>query len=191
MMKKKISLLLLIVLSLFIFTGCDDNDENVIISNNEKVDVSKMEHQHCTRAANAGEEIKVNLDYDIYYKGENLLLLKSVEQVVSSESSNLDLYEDAYNSIKKNYDGLDYYDQIVERSNDTVSNTIIINYEKINTKALLDIEGEDENIIENGKAKVDKWLELGKKFGLVCDKTSNELDEDLENMEVEEDAETV
>ena len=34
---------------------------------------------------------------------------------------------------------------------------------------LLEIEGEEDNIIENGKAKVEKWLTLAKKFGTECE----------------------
>ena len=183
-MKKKISLLLLIVLSLFIIVGCDnEDDENLIVSNNEKVDVSEMEHQHCTRAANAGEGIEVRLDYDIYYKGDSLLLLKSVEKVITDDKTSLDTYENAYNSIKKYYEGLDYYDHKVVRNSNSVTNSITINYEKIDIDALVAIEGEEDNIIEDGVAKVSKWRELGKKFGVVCNKNSDELEDDLEKME--------
>ena len=192
---KRISLLLIVfILSVFIVTGCEKDNENIIISNNEKVDVSKMEHKHCTRAANAGSNIEVNLDYDVYYKGEDILLLKSVEQVVTNDRDSLDSYEDAYNSIKAHYSGLEYYDQDVERTSSSVTNTIVINYEKINVKALLDIEGEEDNIIENGKAKLDKWMELGKKFGIICGKSSSEIidsDEEEETTDEEETTESM
>ena len=38
-----------------------------------------------------------------------------------------------------------------------------------NIKQLLDIEGEEDNIIQDGEAKVDLWLELAKKFGTKCE----------------------
>ena len=44
---------------------------------------------------------------------------------------------------------------------------------------LLAIEGEEDNIIEDGKAKVDKWLTLAKKFGTKC----TVVEDDKENSE--------
>ena len=170
---KKIIIMLVMFISIFMLTGCDGDNET-IVSNGKKVNTSKMGHKHCTREANGGEGMIVNLNYDLYYKGEELTLLKSVEQVVATKDSDLDLYENAYNSIKKNYEGLEYYDQDVVRGDTAVTNTIIINYEKIDIQALLDIEGEEDNIIEDGVAKVDKWITLAKKFGTKCEEVTEE-----------------
>ena len=87
---------------------------------------------------------------------------------MSADSETLDTYEDAYKKIQQNYDGLEYYDANVERKETTVTSNITINYDKININALLAIEGEEDNIIKNGKAKVSKWLELAEKFGTTC-----------------------
>ena len=170
---KKVFLFLILFLCIFIVTGCDDESEKVV-SNGEKVSTSTMQHKHCSREANGGSGVIVNLDYDLYYKGEELLLLKSVEQIVSSKEEKLDEYENAYKGISEHYTGLDYYDQEVVRGDTSVTNTIIINYEKINIQKLLEIEGEDDNIIENGKAKVDLWIKLAEKFGTKCEDVTSE-----------------
>ena len=57
----------------------------------------------------------------------------------------------------------------MDRGDTTVISDITINYEKIDVEKLLEIEGEEDNIIENGKAKVEKWLTLAKKFGTECE----------------------
>lgn len=167
-MKRIINLLLVLVISTFLLTGCS-SDESKVESGGEKINTSNMEHKHCTREATAGDGIDVELSYDLYYTGENLNILKSIEKVTSEKSTYLDTYEDAYKKIQSNYDGLKYYDAKVERKANSVTSDITINYDKIDIKRLLEIEGEEDNIIENGKAKVDTWLAFAKKFGTKCE----------------------
>ena len=176
-MKKVSSILLILVVLLLFATGCEKKE--VVDSNGEKVDVSKMVHKHCTRAGTA-TDAEVSLNYDIYYTGDVLNVLKSEEKIISAKEDVLTTYEDAYKKIHSNYEGLDYYDAEVVRGDTAVTSTITINYDKIDIDALLAIEGEEDNIIENGQAKVDKWLELAKKFGTKCTEVK---DEEKENSE--------
>lgn len=162
-MRKKMIFILIIG---FFLVGCQDNKESNNVSSN--VSSSKtMIHQHCTRSGSlSGGEVELN--YELYSTGEVLNRLESYEKVISSKSDLLDTYEDAYNKIKDNYDDLEYYDASVVREENSVLYTIKIDYDHIDIKKLLDIEGEEDNIIEDGVAKVDKWLELAKKFGTTC-----------------------
>lgn len=166
-MKKRSRLLILTIICLLFVSGC--SNENEVVSNGKKVNTSKMQVMHCTRKASASSGIEVELNYELYYRGEDLNILHSTEKVISASDESLNLYEDAYKKIHKNYDGLEYYDAKVERGDTTVISDITINYEKIDINKLLKIEGEEDNIIENGKAKVDKWLTLAKKFGTKCE----------------------
>ena len=56
----------------------------------------------------------------------------------------------------------------VIRDDNSVTSNITINYDKIDIDQLLNIEGSKDNIVEDGKAKVDKWMSLAKKFGTKC-----------------------
>ena len=168
---KKTSVILLIIISLLV-TGCGAKKE-VVYSNGKKVNTAKMGHKKCSRQATGGTGVDVNLDYDIYYKGEELTLVKSVEQVISADSSKLDEYEDAYKKIYEHYDGLEYFDAYVDRGDTSVTSNITINYEKIDTDALLKIEGEEDNIFEDNKPKLSKYLSLIKKMGITCSESTN------------------
>lgn len=166
-MKKKVLLILGIVLLSLV--GCEEeNNKTSIISNNEKINTSKMEHKHCTRTATASDDIEVSLNYDIYYTGDILNIVHSEEKVTSSKKENLDLYEESYKKISEYYKDLEYYDFEVTRDENSTAAKITINYDKVDIGKLLDIEGEEDNIIENGQAKLDKWMELSKKFGTSC-----------------------
>ena len=173
-MKKRNSLLVLLLVLLLLVTGCAKKE--VVESNGEKVNVGKMQHQHCTRIGNA-EGAEVNLNYDIYYTDDILNVLQSEEQVVSDNSDTLTTYENAYKGIHQHYEGLAYYDTNVVREGNSVTSTITINYDKIDINRLIAIEGSDDNIFEDGKPKVDKWLELAKKLGAKCNTVEEENSE--------------
>lgn len=151
-MKKSIIIVLLLLIPFI--TGCDKK---------EKI------HEHCTREATAGDDVEVNLNYEIYYEGDVLLKLESTEQVKTSDLETLDLYENAYKDIHKNYNGLKYYETKVDRKNDSVTSKIIIEYNKIDIDKLIEIEGEEDNIFDNKVPKVSKWKDLANKLGTKCE----------------------
>ena len=153
-------------------------NSEVVTSAGEDVNVASMQHKHCTRSGSIDTGSEVSLNYDLYYTGEALNILKSEEKVISSDQDVLTTYENAYKKIHANYAGLDYYDTEVVRGDTTVTSTITINYDKIDIDKLLAIEGEEDNIIENGEAKVDKWLTLAKKFGTKCEDVTEENSEE-------------
>ena len=122
----------------------------------------------CTRTGTVTNG-STEMNYEVYYKGEYVVLLHSTEKIISDSSSVLDTYEEAYKNIFKQYEGLEYYDNKITRSSNSVTNEITINYEKIDMGKLLDIEGEEDNVIENGKVKLDTWLSFAKKYGVTCE----------------------
>lgn len=123
----------------------------------------------CSTEAYAEEGMDVELKYTVKYKSGNILELVSVQKVITEKQDSLSVYEDAYKNIADNYVGLDYYDTSIIRDGNSVSYTAVINYEKININKLLNIEGEEDNIIKNGKAKLSLWLDLASKVGTVCE----------------------
>lgn len=175
MMKKTYRIIFLIVIALFFVTGCEENtntpvkNNSPVISHGERVETTTMKHKHCTREASAGTNTEMILKYDIYYTGENINLLISHEELRTEDQSMIKEYEDAYKKIASYYQGLEYYEQVVTKTSNSVTNKTTINYEKIDIKKLLDIEGEEDNIIKDGKAKVDLYLKLLKQFGGKCE----------------------
>lgn len=161
-MKKnsKIWILILIICLIFI-TGCKSETE---------IEEGKLSTITCSREATieSDSSAKASLTYKIYYSGDFIKILNSIEKVTSSNSDTLDSYESAYRSIIKNYEGLKYYDNKITRDDNSVISDTTINYGKIDTDKLLEIEGSEDNVIVNGKVKVDNWKSFAKKFGVTC-----------------------
>ena len=164
---KKISIIVILFVFVTLITGCEE--ENKVVSNGENVSTANMEHKHCTRSGSGTSGITTELNYELYYTGDRLNILESTEKVIANKDSDLDQYQKAYEQINKYYNGLEYYDTEVIRGDTSVTRKTTINYDKINIKELLKIEGEEDNIIEKGETKVEKLIALTKKFGTKCE----------------------
>lgn len=163
---KKISIIICLFLIVILLCGCESK-EKVIIDDNP-INTSKMEHKHCTRNGSlSGGEVK--LEYDIYYTGDVLNIVKSMEKVISSDESILNTYEEAYKKIHSYYKGLDHYETEIVRGDTTVTSYMNIYYDELDIDKLLEIEGEEDNIFEGKIPKVSKWLEFTKKLGTTCE----------------------
>ena len=181
---KKIGKIALLLIAILLLAGCGKENETTTKkiqekktsepSINNKIEVPEsqtegMSKLTCTREADAGSDIDVNLDYEVYYQGEYIQILHSTEQVVTDNQETLKKKKNAYKGIYKNYEGLKYYDNTVKRTDNSVTSDTVINYGKIDIDKLLDIEGEEDNVIKNGKVKLDDWLEFTEKFGMKCE----------------------
>lgn len=154
--EKKISILV-VILMVMICTGCVGGT----VESAEGV-------KKCSRTGNIDNGTS-KMEYELYYEGEYLTILHSMEKVTSDSKEVLDMYEDAYKEIFKAYEGLEYYENEVTRTDFSVINDTTINYAKIDIDKLLEIEGEEDNVIgKDGKVKLKTWLDFAKKFGVTC-----------------------
>ena len=167
---KKIGIIIIMGVFLLMMVGCEEKVQKEVPEEpmEEDIEGTSTVHEHCTRIGHldGGE---VSLNYDIYYTGKRLNTVESEEIVTSESSSLLDTYEKAYQDIHNYYQSLDYYETRIERSSNSVTSRIFIQYDKVDINQLLRIEGEEDNIIVNGVARVDKWKELAKKLGASCE----------------------
>ena len=163
---KKITIIISLFLLVLLVSGCEEK-KNVTI-NGKTVNTAKMEHKHCTRngSLTGGE---VELEYDVYYTGDNINIVKTMEKVISDDQEILNTYEEAYKGIHSHYEGLENYETSVVRDNNSVASYINVNYDEVDIDKLIAIEGEEDNIFENKVPKVSKWLELGEKLGAQCE----------------------
>lgn len=159
---KKYSFILIIILTVTLLTGCNNNETS---SNSSLASQGTL---YCERAGTI-ENGSVNFSYILHYKDDNIIELHSTEEVISEDSETLDIYENAYRSIFKAYEGLKHYDNTITRTNTSIKSYTVINYEKINIDDLLAIEGEEDNVIEDGKAKLSIWLDFAEQFGTTCE----------------------
>ena len=162
---KRIGLGIIMGILLITVTACDKEKTEIIpTTNTQKGQI----HEHCVRIGHIDDESSADLSYEVYYTGDIINRIESTEKVTSTSSATLDTYEEAYRKIHSYYENIDHYDTNLIRTSNSVTSTMIIDYDKIDIAKLIELEGEENNIFENNQPKIDKYKEFSKKVGTTC-----------------------
>ena len=153
-MKNKFLIFLLLIF-IFLVTGCDDSYKIV----------------YCTRSVDdSANNISASMRYELYYDND-YYVRKSVsnEQITSTNSDVIDKYKKAYEDSFSLYKDISYYTNTIKVDNNTLTSLTIIDYDKVDYKKILEIEGDDGNIFtKDGKVKLDTLIERYQKTGSKC-----------------------
>lgn len=158
---KKIISIISVILIIFLLSGCTSEKYD-----GQYTGVGKLV---CTREGTVPNS-EAEFNYTIAYNNGNILTLYSQEKITSDDESILNTYEEAYKKIYKPYKNLEYYTNEVTRYDNVVISETYIEYDKVNLNKLEELENSEQTIIENGKAKVDKWISFAKQIGVTCEK---------------------
>lgn len=169
-MKSKVGYTLVLLLTTLLITGCSYKKEVKDPSSNYNID--GYTHTTCKRDAVIEDNYStsININFDLYSDQEGYLkILKSKEEIISSNQDLLNEYEQAYRKIYKAYDEVKYYDNKVERNDNRLTSTTTINYGLVDMDKIMEIEGTEDNVeVHDGKIKVSDWKKFAKKYGTVC-----------------------
>ena len=149
-MIKKFRLLLIPALVVFLF-GCTPQEEK------------DYQLIRCTRTATSaeGENVKIKLSYEIYYKDQYVKKVIATDKVTSSDQSIIEQYASSYKKVYQAYDGLDHFSNKIETTKSSMTSVTEIDYAHIDTEKLLEIEGEENNVIDkNGKVPLDDFIKF-------------------------------
>ena len=155
-MKKKFKIwqVVLGVFILFLVTGCGNSDNTSSMT--------------CTRTMDQNN-IKTSLKYNVEYKDDYVSRVKSVETVETDRSDILNTYKDQIESLYSPYQDVDYYEYNVEINNNKLTSTVDINYEKVDTDRLLEIDSANGQLIKDGKIKVADIKSVYESLGAICE----------------------
>ncbi len=155
-MKKKFKIwqVVLGVFILFLVTGCGNSNDALSMT--------------CTRTMNQNN-IKTSLKYNVEYKDDYVSRIKSVETIETDSSDILNTYKEQIESLYSPYQDVDYYEYNVEIQDNKLTSTVDINYEKVDTDKLLEIDSANGQLIKDGKIRVDDIKSVYENLGAICE----------------------
>lgn len=142
-----------IIMGLFLCFVCGCSDENYI---------------ECNNSSSLEDNLSVRSQYILYYKGSYITKVKSKEFIESTDASLLEKYKIQIEEDYKEFNQLDYYSNTVSIEDDTLISSTIINYEKIDMKKLIEIDSSNQEMITNGKIKLEDLKRLYLQGGATC-----------------------
>ena len=149
-MKKKTILLLLLVIG--ITTGCSP----------------KTGTMTCTMKTYPADGITIRSTYVATYKNEIVTKLKTVEKITSEDKNNLEVYQEKIDELYSGYQGIKYYTNTTKIKGNTLTSTTTIQYNKVDTKKLIEADSGNANVIKNGKVQINTLEKLYKQNGCNC-----------------------
>lgn len=144
----------LMIMGTILFTGCGAEEEKVM---------------KCSRTINQSS-IKMNLAYNVTYKGDYITKVESTEEIITDSTETLELYKTQIESTTASFKDIEYYDHEVTIEGDTLTSTITIDYEKIDTDKLIEIDSSMKQLIKDGKVSVDDIESVYNQLGITCEK---------------------
>lgn len=152
-MKKKYLLLAVISIFALLLTGCGNNNEEKIMT--------------CSRTLNQNN-MKTSLNYTVTHKNSYVTNVKSVETIESDDTTLLETYKSQIESIYSPYKDIKYYDYAVTIDGNTLTSTVNIDYEKIDTNKLIEIDSANSSLFENGKISIKTMKSVYEQLGATC-----------------------
>lgn len=149
-MKKR---LIIAITTLLFLTGCSNESGTVT----------------CSRTLNQNG-VKMDLHYEIEYTGKYADKLTSTEKIISSSSETLEIYKTSIEKTYELYKDIENYETSVSIDGDTLTSTVKADYTKIDLDKLVAIDSANEQLIENGKIKLDNILTIYEGMGIICKK---------------------
>lgn len=151
-MKRKYLFLAVTMLVVFLVTGCSSSEEKTMT---------------CTRTMNQSG-MKTNLNYKVTYSGDYVNRVQSEESIETSDTTTLNTYKEQIEKIYTPYKDVKYYTYNVAIDGNKLVSTVDINYAKIDTKKLIEIDSANSQLINDGKVKLSSVKSLYEQLGATC-----------------------
>lgn len=150
-MKKKISILILII-GIFFFSSCTKQTGTIL----------------CTLSQTPREDIKLKSEYTITYNNNYVEKLKTVEKIEVKNKEDLTAYQESLKSIYDLYSNIDYYSNAITIEDNTLISSTVINYQKVDTNKLIEVDQNNASLIKDGKVSVKEIKEMYQQNGCNC-----------------------
>lgn len=151
-MYKKIIAAVCLVGMLFV-TGCGKEESKTLT---------------CTRTATIQAGVDMSLNYKVTYKGENVQLVESEEKITADDKDYLKTYETTVNNMYSPYKDVEHYNYNVSIDGNTLTSTTKIDYEKIDTDKMIEIDSANKALIKDGKVKMNDLKTAYEALGATC-----------------------
>lgn len=169
-MKRVSKYLLVLLLGVVLLTGCESTAKKENKDNNNKTEVKEEQKQMvCTRKATVTEGVTLDVKYTVDYTGEYINKVYSNEKVISSNKQYLEAYKEQVDKIYAPYKNLEHYDTNVRIEGDTLISEATIDYDKIDTDKMIEIDSSIGQIIKDGKIKVADMKTMYTSIGATCE----------------------
>lgn len=122
----------------------------------------------CTLSGEVVAGTTIESEYKVTYTGKYVDLVESKEVVKSDTKEILDAYKQTVESMYEPFKDIKYYDYSVKLDGDTLTSTSTINYSKIDTQKMIEVNSAIGDIVKDGKLELSILQQSYEKMGATC-----------------------
>lgn len=156
---KKYFLPCLVVGSLLIATGCGKEEEQ------KELEAKVLT---CAGTKTVQKGVEMDLNYKVTYKGDYVTLVETNETVTSDNKKVLETFKEQVEELYSPYKDVEHYEYDVKIDGKKLVSTTNINYEKVDTNKLIEIDENNKSLIKDGKIKLDDIKLTYELLGVEC-----------------------
>ncbi len=149
---KKVMVGIVACLSLRLLTGCGEVQKTM----------------KCSRTMNQNGAT-MDLQYEVLYTDENVDVVKSTEKVTSEDAELLETYRIMVEKQYESYKDIEHYEYNVNIEGNVLISTTNIDYTKIDTSKLIEVDSANGTLIRDGKVKLGTIKSLYSQMGITCE----------------------
>lgn len=149
---KKIIMVVVACVALLLVTGCGSTQKTM----------------KCTRTLNQNGAA-FDLQYEVTYTGSNVDVVKSTETITSDDAELLETYQTTVEKQYEPYKDIEHYDYSISIDGNVLTSTTNIDYTKIDTSKMIEVDSANAQIIKDGKVKLDTIKSLYSQLGITCE----------------------
>lgn len=149
---KKVMVGIIACLSLMLLTGCGETQKTM----------------KCSRTLNQSG-ISMDLQYEVLYTGDYVDVVKSTEKVTSDNKEVLETYRTTVEKQYEPYKDIEHYNYNVSIEGNVLTSTTNIDYTKIDTSKMIEVDSANGTLIKDGKVKLDTVKQLYSQMGITCE----------------------
>lgn len=151
-MKK--GLAIFVTVGLLCLTGCGSKEEKIM---------------SCKKTADQAG-LKMDLSYKVTYKGNDVTNVESTEKVTSEDNAILEAYKEQVEKLYSSYADVEHYDYNVTIDGNTLTSKTDIDYSKIDTDKMIEIDSANGALIKDGKININDIKSYYEALGVTCEK---------------------
>ncbi len=150
---KKVMMGIVACLSLMLLTGCGNEQKTM----------------NCSRTMNQSGA-SIDLKYEVLYTGAYVDVVKSKEKITSDDEELLETYRKNVETQYAPYKDVEHYVTNVSIDGNVLTSTADIDYTKIDTSKMIEIDSANGSLIQDGKVKLETIKSLYESLGITCEK---------------------
>lgn len=145
-------IIVLVGLCLLFVTGCGSETKTMV----------------CTRTANQNG-MEIDLRYEVEYTKDTVDLVTSTEKIKSDSKETLETYKEAVEKTYAPYKDIEHYEYEVKIEDKTLTSIAKINYAKIDTDKLIEVDSANGQLIKDGKINIEDLKSAYEAVGATCE----------------------